>query len=323
MRALGLFSGGLDSILAAKIVSGLGVEVIAITFVSPFFDPEKARNAASLYDFKLVEVDLTEDFLEMLPNPRYGYGKQMNPCIDCKALMFRCAGQMMGKMGADFLFSGEVLGQRPMSQNKQSLRSVANHSGFPDSILRPLSAKLLPPIPLQVEGRINTDDLCALSGRGRQPQMELATDLGVREFPTPAGGCLLTDPNYSRRLKRLYETVENPTLRRFDLLKVGRHVRLSEKTTLVAGRDEEENETIEELATSDDALLRVIGFEGPTGLVPDPVEDDDLRLAASVVARYSDAPQWQPARICLEKGGCCQQLEILPLPCEQASELLI
>jgi tRNA-uridine 2-sulfurtransferase len=203
VRALGLCSGGLDSMLSALVLQRQGIHVEWITFETPFFSSEKARQAAVQTGIALHVEDITNEYLEMLKQPPAGYGKNMNPCMDCHALMFRKAGQLMQVKGFDFLFSGEVVGQRPMSQTASSLRYVEKHSGHDGKILRPLSAMRLPETSMELEGMVDRSRLLDLFGRARKPQMELAIQFGLTSYPSPAGGCLLTDPGYSRRLKDL------------------------------------------------------------------------------------------------------------------------
>ena len=205
VRALGLCSGGLDSILSALVLRKNNVEVEWITFETPFFSPEKAIKASKTTGIPLIVKNITEEYLTMLKNPHCGYGRNMNPCMDCHSLMFRIAGGIMEESGFDFLFSGEVLGQRPMSQTLSSLRYVEKHSGYGGYILRPLSAKRLPVTIPEKKGLINRELLLGFSGRSRKPQAALAGEFGISDYPNPAGGCLLTDKGFSRRLKDLFE----------------------------------------------------------------------------------------------------------------------
>lgn len=323
MRAIGLFSGGLDSILAAELVRRQGIEVVALSFFSPFFSSAVARRAAERMGLEFVEFDITEGLLAMLPRPRYGYGAHINPCIDCKALMLRAAGRLMLPLNAAFIFSGEVLGQRPMSQNKQSLRTVARLSSYEDYILRPLSAQLLPETPMEIDGRIRRERLRDFSGRGRQRQIALADELGIRDYPSSAGGCRLTEPAFARRLRRLYETNSTPSVRLIELLKLGRHVRVGEAATLIVGRNESENNLIEGLALPTDTLLRVRGFVGPTGILTGSADRETLLLASSIVARYSDAPRSSAVYVVAESGTERSELRTIPIRQDRLKELLI
>src|SRR5210317_3758 len=236
-KALGLLSGGLDSSLAALCLKRQGIEVNAIAFVTPFFGSSKAEQAARLMDIPLIVENISDVHLDMVKNPRYGYGKNMNPCIDCHAMMFRLAGEVMLERGFDFLFSGEVLGQRPMSQNANALRSVANYSGHPDRILRPMSAKLLPITPMEEEGLVDREQLLGIQGRSRKRQEALAKEWGLQDYPASGGGCLLTEKSFSGRLRDLVEKQPEATVVDVELLKVGRQFRLSPTTKLAMGRN--------------------------------------------------------------------------------------
>ena len=268
VRALGLCSGGLDSILAGLVLRQQGIAVEWVTFETPFFSAGKAREAARITGIPLRVERITEIYLPMLRNPAIGYGKNMNPCMDCHTLMFRLAGQRMRSEGIDFLFSGEVLGQRPMSQSKTSLRYVEKHSGFEGYILRPLSAKRLPVTIPEASGLVDRERLLDLSGRSRKPQIALAKAFGVTEYPAPAGGCLLTDPNYSRRLKDLFDHQVEVREAELELLKYGRHFRLSDDAKIVVGRTKGENQKM--IAHHDpgcDTLMKLKAYPGPTVLI--------------------------------------------------------
>jgi tRNA-specific 2-thiouridylase len=263
VRALGLCSGGLDSILSALVLRDQGIHVEWITFETPFFSAEKARRAADQTGIPLQVQDITPDYLVLIQDPPAGFGKNMNPCMDCHSLMFRKAGEIMRARGFDFLFSGEVVGQRPMSQNANSMRYVAKHSGFADFILRPLSAMKLAATPMEAQGLVNRDRLLDLSGRSRKPQMALAREYDITDYPTPAGGCLLTDPGYSRRLRDLIDHGVELTPNALHLLKYGRHMRLNAGAKIVVGRTQKDNEHI--LKHSDpqrDAIIKTDGFAG-------------------------------------------------------------
>ena len=239
MKALCVFSGGLDSMLASQIIRAQGVDVLGLFFETPFFSSHRARISAKAIQLPLKVVDLTEPHLEVVKHPAHGYGGNMNPCIDCHALMLRKAGQMLEEEGANFVITGEVLGQRPMSQNLKALSIVATQSGFPRLILRPLSAKLLQMTIPEEKGWVQRELLLNFSGRSRKPQMELARKLNITDYPSPAGGCLLTDPIFSKRLKDLFSSEPQFEIREIELMKVGRHFRLGPHTRLVVGRNKE------------------------------------------------------------------------------------
>ena len=288
MKALSVFSGGLDSMLAAEVVRAQGVEVLGLFFESPFFSSEKARRSASTIRLPLKVIDITKRHLEVVKNPKHGHGENMNPCIDCHALMIRCAGELLEEEDAKFIITGEVLGQRPMSQNRQSLAVVAKESGFDRVLLRPLSAKHLSTTLPEEMGWIDREKLLDWSGRSRKPQMALATQLGIGEYPSPAGGCLLTDGIFSRRLRDLLSARPDCERREIDLLKLGRHFRIDSKTKVIVGRNKRENQGIEALAKPEDLLLRTTAIPGPTVLVLGDLSSESENLAAAITASYSD-----------------------------------
>ena len=316
IRALGLCSGGLDSILAALVLRRQEVVVEWITFETPFFSSEKSRNAAKAYGIPLTVQNITEIYLEMLRKPPCGYGQNMNPCMDCHALMFRLAGDMMVRDGFDFLFSGEVLGQRPMSQTRPSLRYVEKHSGHAGRILRPLSAKLLEETTAEQTGLVDRDRLLAISGRSRKPQIQLAMEFEVADYPAPAGGCLLTDPCYSRRLRDLFDHQAECSESELHLLKFGRHYRLQNQDKVIVGRNQGDNEAIVKYCNSDkDTLIRLQSQAGPVVLVPGPARPETLMLAASLSIGYSRLSDHTPAQVLLENSGqarCEKVLGIAP-----------
>ena len=322
-RAIGLLSGGLDSILAVKLLTEQDVEVLAISFVTPFFGAEKGRRAAERLGVSFRAIDITDEHLEMLKHPRHGYGRNMNPCIDCHALMLNIAGEVMEGEGCDFLFTGEVLGERPKSQNRQALDIVAKESGYADLILRPLSAKLLPPTKPEREGLIDRERLMDIQGRSRKPQMALAEKYGITDYPSPAGGCLLTDPGYSRRLKELFEHDADPSADDVRLLSVGRHLRLSQRAKLVLGRNHNENEKLQALIRTGDTKLHVRDIPGPIGLLRGQTTDDINRHAAAITARYSDAPAGAEVPVRLVTDGNEETLHVVPADPESVRSLLV
>lgn len=306
-RGLGIFSGGLDSMLAVKVLQQAGVEVAAVTFATPFFSPERAMVSAKHIGVPLRVAQVGGPHLELVKDPPHGYGSNMNPCIDCHAFMFAQAGKIMAEQGFDFLFSGEVLGQRPMSQNKQALAQVAKLSGMAQYILRPLSAQVLPVSPVEERGLVERELLLGLSGRSRKPQMALAVQWGVSDYPAPAGGCLLTEPGFSSRLKDLLSHQPDAGLAEVELLKHGRHLRLSPQAKLIVGRNQKENETLERLAPPSAHWLVTQGLPGPLGLYFGPLEGPELPLAAALVAGYGKA---KPGQVVTMTLGQEQSLEV-------------
>ena len=275
--------------LAAELIRRQNIDVLCLTFKTPFFGAEKAQAAAKQMNLPLAVEDITDQHLKMLKSPRYGYGKNMNPCIDCHILMLQEAGEKMVETGADFIFTGEVLGQRPMSQGKQSLHVVAKNSGFPDYILRPLSAGLLEPTKAETEGKVDRTQLLSISGRSRKEQMRMATDFGITDYSPPAGGCLLTDPIFSRRLRDLFSHQQDHDINDLDLLKYGRHFRADDHGKIIVGRNNNDNEKLRGLTTDNDFVLFMADFPGPYVVIPHGIAAL-LPLAASLCVRYSDAP---------------------------------
>ncbi len=270
IKALVLFSGGLDSILAVKLLEKQGIEVAGICFSSNFFGAEKAREIATANRIKLFVEDFSLDILNLVKNPPHGLGKNMNPCVDCHARMFRRAREFANKKGYDFLASGEVLGQRPFSQNKQALVEVAKTAG--EELLRPLSAKLLPETEMEKRGLVDREQLLDLQGRQRNPQSELAEKFGIKEFEAPAGGCLLTDPAFGKRLEKALEEFPEMDCLDVELLKNGRvyWAKLKDcqnSILVVIGRDKDENQRLEELFIEKDFLLKPKNVMGPNVLV--------------------------------------------------------
>jgi tRNA-specific 2-thiouridylase len=323
VKAIALFSGGLDSILAFKVIEEQGIDVLGVTFETPFFSATRARATARRIGLKLAVTDITEEHLQMLRAPRYGYGKNMNPCIDCHTLMLKIAGRRMEEEGADFVFTGEVLGQRPMSQSRQSLYVVAKNAGYLDRILRPLSARLLPETAPELDGRVDRSRLLDIQGRGRKRQMEMAGQYAITSYPPPAGGCLLTDAIFARRLRDLFDHDPAFTVRDIDLLKAGRHFRLGAAIKAVIGRNAVDNDTIERISVAGDALIRIACFPGPTALIPGGGDEKARRLAAALCARYSDAPRdGDTVANCL-CGGQASSLTVRAATPEETEKLII
>jgi tRNA U34 2-thiouridine synthase MnmA/TrmU len=287
VRALGLCSGGLDSILSALVLRRQGIDVEWVTFETPFFSSQKASQASQITGIPLSIKNITSSYLKMLKNPPCGYGKNMNPCMDCHALMFRHAGKIMQDKGFDFLFSGEVLGQRPMSQTKSSLRYVEKNSGFDGLIIRPLSAKRLPETIPEKKGLVKKEDLLNISGRSRKRQIDLAIKFGIVDYPTPGGGCLLTDKIFSVRLKDLFNHRETCSEKELHLLKYGRHFRLNENIKIIVGRTQKDNENIENFYNpATDTIIKTNNVPGPTTLMPNSDNREASGTAASICAGY-------------------------------------
>ena len=324
IRALGLSSGGLDSILSALVLKDQGIDVHWVTFETPFFSADKARKASKTTGIPLTVRTITAVYMEMMRCPTTIFGKNMNPCMDCHALMFCLAGELMTEMGFDFLFSGEVLGQRPMSQNRTSLRYVEKHSGYDGYILRPLSAQNLPETIAEKEGWVDRERLPGISGRSRKSQLELAKQYGITDFPAPAGGCLLTDKIFSRRLKDLFDHQDAVGESDLELLKSGRHLRLDAATKIVVGRTRQDNEQIGKwIDPKTDTVLKAENFPGPLVVMPSGGSEPMVMLAAAICAGYSKAPDEQPTTVSVQQGPKCRKVAVLGIPPAQSRKFMI
>jgi len=287
VKALGLCSGGLDSILAGIVLREQGIYVEWVSFKTPFFSAEKAKKASEFTGIPVIIKDVTKQYIKMLKNPACGYGKNMNPCMDCHAFMFAKAGEIMTKKGFDFLFSGEVAGQRPMSQSISSLRYVEKKSGFEGYILRPLSAKILPSTIAEKKGLIQKELMYDFSGRSRKPQIKLAEFFNITDYPNPAGGCRLTDKGFSIRLKDLFIHQEEYEEREFYLLRYGRHIRIDKDTKAIVGKDQKDNENILSLYSEEkDIVIKVKDLPGPILLIPNGGTKEGIKVAASICVSY-------------------------------------
>jgi len=294
-KAIALLSGGLDSTLATVVVRNLGVDVTAVTFLTPFGCNAEDRSscshnalpAARKYDFKLKMAHLGEKFIDIVRNPVHGHGKNMNPCIDCRILMLREAKDLMDMTGADFLVTGEVIGQRPMSQMRNTLRMIEKRAGVPDLVLRPLSARILPETLPERRGLIDRERLYGFHGRGRRPQMDLAAELGITDYPVPAGGCLLTDPIYSRKLANFLRLKPDLSPGDLPLLGVGRHFITPGGAWIIVGRNEKENNTLKGLIKEGDISLFAQGGGSPIVVVRYCSAEEDVETAAGICVRYS------------------------------------
>jgi hypothetical protein len=322
LTALALFSGGLDSILACRVIMAQGIRVKAVKFVTPFFgyerlarEEEYRREILVRYNIDLVLRDLSEPFLKMLRAPVYGYGKNFNPCLDCKILIVATARAMLAELGASFIISGEVVGQRPMSQRLDTLRVVERDSGCDGLLLRPLSAgKLKVTLPEQ-QGWVDRQRLPLFSGRNRTPQIELAAQLGITDYPTPGGGCVLTDPNRAVRIRRYYE--EHAEARGADirLLLLGRQFILPGGSWLVLGRDQRENETLAGFRQAGDLWLQMEDWPGPVGIIRNCQGSEDLAAAAGLVRHFSRKGEGRrTGRVVLLNHEGCEEGEIPPGP---------
>jgi tRNA-uridine 2-sulfurtransferase len=324
-KAVALLSGGLDSNLAVRMMLEQGVDIEAVAIKTPFCDfdcgkgcGQRVKEVADELGIKLKTVYFGEEYLRMLKNPKYGYGSGMNPCIDCRGMMYNAAKEHMKKTNADFVITGEVLFQRPMSQNNRALHIIEKETGMECKVLRPLSAKHLPPTDAEKMGLINRENMGDIKGRSRKGQLTLAKQFGVSEPPNAAGGCLLTDPSFSKRVKDILDHCEDiPTLNDIELLKVGRHFRITPDAKFVVGRNKDENEVIKALVADGDVIIEVKDYVGPTCILRCKDYDDSLLIkCAAIAARYSDAPRDDLSKVSITVKGDKSEVTVMPADIE-------
>ncbi|MCD6293835.1 MAG: tRNA 4-thiouridine(8) synthase ThiI [Deltaproteobacteria bacterium] len=313
MKAICVFSGGLDSMLAAEAIRAQDIDVLALFFETPFFTAHRALASARAMNLPFKVVDITKRHLEVVKHPKHGYGGNMNPCIDCHALMFRIAGGMLDSEDAAFVFSGEVMGQRPMSQNKRALALVAEESGLQGLLLRPLSAKCLPPTIPETKGWVIREQLLGFQGRSRKPQMRMAADLRLCDYPAPAGGCLLTEKGFSRRLRDLLAANSEVIVNHLEALKLGRHFRINDHVKIVVGRNKGENEKLKKLAIKEDILLNTVSVPGPAVLVSGDLLNDAIDPAVQITLSYSDAHEGEVQDVRVV-GACTDRIVSATVP---------
>ncbi len=314
-KVVALLSGGLDSQLAVRMMQEQGFEVSAVAIKTPFCDFDcgrgcgfEIRERADDLNVNLKTVYLGDEYIEMLKHPKYGIGAGFNPCIDCRAMMFNAAKKHMEEIGAEFIISGEVLGQRPMSQHGPALRTIEKESGLVGKIVRPLSAALLPETDPEKNGLIKRENLGMIKGRTRRAQLDMAKKYGIENPPNAGGGCLLTDPTFGLRAKDLFEHTETPTINDIDLLKIGRHFRFDEQTKFVVGRNKDENEMIKAIALPEDILFQARDHMGPVSILRGKNADVYVKFASSITLRYSDAPKGEQASVIINKDNMKEEI---------------
>jgi len=293
MKALGLLSGGLDSTLATRLILDQGIDVVTLKFTSPFCTCDQkgrcyAADVAERLKIPLIIQHKGEDYLNVIRNPKFGYGSGMNPCIDCRIFMFTKAKKVAEKIGASFIFTGEVLGERPMSQHRKALEIIEKESGLENMVLRPLSAKLLPETICEKKGWVDRSKLLGIKGRSRKPQIELASKFSIEDYPCPAGGCLLTYKEFASKVRDLFEHEKEISMRDIVLLKIGRHFRFA-RNKMIVGRNEEENKRLLLLKYPEDYSFEVPDCGSPITILQGPKRKEAVVIAAKLTARYSDA----------------------------------
>jgi tRNA-uridine 2-sulfurtransferase len=320
-KAVALLSGGLDSNLAVRMMLEQGIDIEAVAIKTPFCDfdcgkgcGQRVKEVADELGIKLKTVYFGEEYLRMLKNPKYGYGSCMNPCIDCRGMMYNAAKEHMKKTNADFVITGEVLFQRPMSQNNRALHIIEKETDMECKVLRPLSAKHLPPTDAEKIGLINRENMGDIKGRSRKGQLMLAKHFGISEPPNAAGGCLLTDPSFSMRVKDILDHCDDiPTLNDIELLKVGRHFRITHDAKFIVGRNKDENEVIKALVTDRDIIIEVKDYVGPICILRCKNYDYSLLIkCAAIAARYSDAPRHDHCKVSITVDGDKNEVIVKP-----------
>lgn len=310
-KAIALLSGGLDSTLAVKVLLDQGIIVEALNFTSPFCTctgknagcKSEAVRVAEEFKIPIKVMHKGADYLEILKNPKHGYGKGMNPCIDCRIFLLKKAKEYMLESGADFVFTGEVLGQRPMSQRRDTLRIIEKESGLEGLLLRPLSAKHFKETIPELEGWVDREKLMSIQGRSRKEQFELAAELDVKNYPCPAGGCLLTDPSFVGKVRDVFDHSEELNLRDFRLLKLGRHFRIGDRTKVILGRNEAENQLLETSVQPGEATLRWSGGPSPLAAVMGESSDELIARAGQLLLRYTKSEAGAEEKLAVFRDG--------------------
>ena len=330
-HAIALFSGGLDSALAILLMLRQNIEVTALTFMTHFGCDLGDRSscgsnpypAAEKFGFNVKLMHLGQKFVDIVVNPKYGRGKNMNVCIDCRILMLREARELMEMVNADFIITGEVMGQRPMSQTKDKMNLILKVTGLRGKLLRPLSAKLLPPTEPELSGLVDREQLEEISGRGRKRQLELAGEFGLEDYSSPASGCLLTDAAYSVRLRDLLAHTERVTFDDLNLLKAGRHFRLDKETKVIVGRNEQDNQLLLSYRRPHHVQLEALNFGSPITLLVGNATDENIKKAAMITARYTSAKNRPQVELTLTGNGGERKVVVTPAADEELQPLAV
>ena len=329
IKAVGLFSGGLDSILSVSVMLSEGIDVWAYHLKTIFTATDRAqisrkispRSIAEKLGVNFEEEEVSSEFFEIVKNPQYGYGSNVNPCIDCKIFFLKKAKEFMEQIGGRFIFTGEVLGQRPMTQTHQTMMKISKSAGVEDICLRPLSAKFLAPTLSEREGWVKRENLLDIQGRSRKDQIQLAEQFGIEFYPTPAGGCLLTDPGFAGRIKDILTYNSSPSINDILLLKIGRHFRLSQDVKCVVGRNQNDNLAIANLTEEGDILFEAEDVGSPLLLLRGKGCERFIEDAAKLCKRYSDAKNHPEARVKLWRSSNNLEVETITVECVSDSFL--
>lgn len=331
-KALALLSGGLDSTLAIRVIQEQGIEVIALNFVTVFCRCTshgscklEAVKVSEKFGIPIKVINTTERFLELVKKPKYGYGKNMNPCIDCRINIFRIAGEYMREIGADFIITGEVLGQRPMSQRKDAMKLIDKEANLTGLVLRPLCAKHMEPTIPEKTGLVDRERLLQIRGRSRKNQIQLADVFQIKDYPCSAGGCLLTDPEFAHRMRDLVDNCDSD-VNDVNLLKVGRHFRIDGNTKVIVGRNESDNEKIESLSKEGDVILSMIDFPGPLTLIRGEITEENIQTAARLTARYGKSQVLPSVKVSVKsshKDILSKTIEVTPMSQEEADKMIL
>lgn len=322
-----MFSGGLDSVVSTHLLKSQGLSIKALHFVLPFYSGmglshKRVRTYAEALGVPLMIVEEGEEFLEMIRDPRFGYGKNANPCMDCRIHRLRKARKIMESECASFIATGEVIGQRPMSQRLDCLYKVESGAGLKGRLVRPLSAKLLPPSIPEQNGLIDREKLMAISGRGRTQQLQYARSYSLKHS-SPAGGCVLTNIDPARRFLEMVSFNPDFTLADFKLLAYGRHFRLGPKLKAVIARNDSENRTLEKIFTDDDYVLQLAEVTGPYCVLRGEATLEQLELAGAITARYTKARNDSEVKIKVQHKGNTMVLTVKPADDTECKRLLV
>lgn len=329
-KAVALLSGGLDSTLAVKLILDQGVEMYALNFTSAFCTcttggvsrggcKSESKRVAEEFGIPIKVITKGFDYIEIVRNPKHGYGKGMNPCVDCRVYMFKQAKEYMKEIGASFIVTGEVLGQRPMSQRRENFRTIEKEAGLEGLILRPLCAKHLEPTIPEKTGLIDRGKLLSVSGRSRKPQMELAEELDINDYPCPSGGCLLTDKIFSKKVRDLLGNKKDVTKKDLILLKIGRHFRF-EGVKVIVGRNEADNAKLKNLVQPEDMVIEPVNFPGPAAVISGEAPGRVRDFAGGLILKYAQVKAGENPVLRAVRNDLCEEFRVSPVPDEAIEE---